>query len=192
MIKIEIEKERYGEGYVSEYISKEEFMSVSNNTILNYIKIMSKIKDKNNFILNIYKILFEISIENIDKSNMRMFVNNFYKHIKVYKKHMINLSKECKKNTIHFYLNILENEKINIDTIRYVLHILYNQEILSGKDIIEWYKKEEEVSKYKKILILKDFIEWLEGLEPNINISSFGSSGLKDVNRDDSDSSDSE
>lgn len=77
------------------YITKNEFKSIcENGNILKYIKIMKKVKNINyeQLLNNIYEILFEISIENVDMSDIKVVVNNFYKHVKVYKKHMISFT----------------------------------------------------------------------------------------------------
>ncbi len=166
-IKIVIEKKDKNKN-VKNYISKDEFNSINDNNItLKYIRLMRKIKDINDeeFIKNILNILFEISIKNVDISDMKTFVNNYYKHIKLYKKHMLYLSinNESKKYIIDFYVNLFEkNDKLNINSIRYIFHLLYNEKILSDKIIIEWYHNLDEKSNFSKNNLLKDFIEWLE------------------------------
>ena len=162
MIKIKLLKKGiYGE----EYICKDEFISINdNNIVLKYIRLMKKIKhiDNEKLIKNIYKILFEISVENVDIGNLKVFINNYYKRVKDYKKHMISLSynRDSNKCIIDFYVDILKNE--NIDSIRYILHILYNEKILKDKYILEWYHNLDKKSKYMNSVILKDFMEWLE------------------------------
>ncbi len=166
-IKIVIEKKDKNKS-IKNYISKDEFNSINDNNItLKYIRLMRKIKDinKEEFLKNILNILFEISIKNVDISDMKTFVNNYYKHIKLYKKHMLYLSinNESKKDIIDFYVNLFEkNDKLNINSIRYIFHLLYNEKILSDKSIIEWYHNLDEKNKFSKNNLLKDFIEWLE------------------------------
>ncbi len=173
MIKIKIEKKNE-EDYI--YISKDDFRKINDNSVtLKYIRLMRKIKhvNKKEFINNIYKILIEISIENVDTSNIKIFVNNYYKHVKVYKKHMKSLSgnRECNQYIIDFYANVLENINSNIDSMRYILHLLYNEKILCDKYILEWYHNLDKNSKFINSTILKDFMEWLEDQSSESDVS---------------------
>ncbi len=166
-IKIKLNKNK-NNNLSKNYISKDEFLLINdNNNILKYIRLMKKMKyiNKELFIKNIYNILFEISIENTDISNIKLFVNNYYKHVKVYKKHMLSLSKtkDHNKYIIDFYVNIFEkNKNMDINSIRYIFHLLYNEKILYDKYILEWYHNLEKNSIFLSSSILKDFIEWLE------------------------------
>lgn len=167
MIAIKLEKkDNYGISYDSMYISKEEFKLINDNDIfLKYIRLMKKIKgiNKDNFIKSIYKILYEKSIEKVDVSNMKVYVNNYYKYVKVYKKHMI-IYKDNSKNIINFYEKMIENdEKMDKNSIRYILHILYNEKMIKGKDILNWYNNLDKSSIFLKSIALKEFVEWLEG-----------------------------
>ncbi len=166
-IKIKLNKNK-NNNLSKNYISKDEFLLINdNNNILKYIRLMKKMKyiNKELFIKNIYNILFEISIQNTDISNMKIFVNNYYKHVKVYKKHMLSLSKtkEHNKYIIDFYVNLFEkNKNMDINSIRYIFHLLYNEKILYDKYILEWYHNLEKNSIFLSSSILKDFMEWLE------------------------------
>lgn len=75
----------------------------------------------------------------------------------------LSINNESKKYIIDFYVNLFEkNDKLNINSIRYIFHLLYNEKILSDKIIIEWYHNLDEKSNFSKNNLLKDFIEWLE------------------------------
>lgn len=146
------------------YITKNEFKSIcENGNILKYIKIMKKVKNINyeQLLNNIYEILFEISIENVDMSDIKVVVNNFYKHVKVYKKHMISFKKND-EYIIKFYEELFINRNLNINILRYILHLLYNEKIFECNNIIKWYNNLDSNSIFKNNTLLKDFIEWLD------------------------------
>ncbi len=146
------------------YITKNEFKSVNEILItLKYIKIMKKIKHINHelFLNNIFEILFEISIENIDVNDIKLVVNNYYKNVKVYKKHMMYF-KKSEKNIIIFYEQLFKKRNLNVNILRYILHLLYNEKILTRNYILKWYNNLESDNIFINNTLLKDFIEWLD------------------------------
>lgn len=161
-IKINILKK---EGEI-EYIKKKEFLEINDmHHLFKYIKFIKKIKNLNieRLLKNVNNIIFEMSIENIDLTNMKVIVNNYYKNIKKYKMHILLFKKynDYGKYITKFYEKTFENNGI-INTIRYIFHLLYNEKILSNKDILDWYHNLNKNSIYVSSDILKDFIEWLE------------------------------
>ncbi len=56
---------------------------------------------------------------------------------------------------------LIECEGVNKNMLRYMLHILYNQGIISKDEIIEWYENLMCKSVYLESQLMKDFIEWL-------------------------------
>jgi hypothetical protein len=184
----------------NEYITKDDFLILNNHVSLKYIKLMFKINhiNKKEFIKNIHKIIYEKSaddflfqrngaatfcsftrdgskkVENVNICDMRSLVNNYNKNVKLYKDHLLELSMD---NDIYklYIINVYVKELCkNIDVIRYILHILYNHNILCSKCILDWYKNEyvetldnvacEGVNKVVKSGLLKDFINWLESV----------------------------
>ena len=146
------------------YITKSEFKSVSDNiNILKYIKIMKKVKNINyeQLLNNIFEILFEISTENINLDDIKMVVNNYYKHVKIYKKHMISFRKK-NDNIIKFYEEVFKKRNLNVNILRYILHLLYNEKILERNYILKWYHNLDSNNIFKDNVLLKDFIEWLD------------------------------
>lgn len=51
---------------------------------------------------------------------------------------------------------------MNINILRYILHLLYNEKILEYNNIIKWYNNLDSNSIFKNNTLLKDFIEWLD------------------------------
>ncbi len=169
-----------------EYIKKKEFLEINDSELLyKYIKFIKKIKSVNIEILlnNLNNIIYEMSTYNMDMSNIKLLVNNYYKNIKKYKNHILLLKKYKNYANIitKYYANIFDKYNI-IDTIRYIFHLLYNEKILSKKDIIEWYDNLNKESIYLSSNVLKDFIEWIEDQ----------SSSEYDDNKDNNDNNDTD
>lgn len=161
-IKISYEK-KYNSINEKYYITKNEFKSVSDNVnILKYIRIMKKVKNVNyeQLLNNIFEILFNISTENVNLDDIKMVVNNYYKHVKVYKKHMISFRKK-KDCIIKFYEEVFKKGNLNVNILRYILHLLYNEKILDRNYIVKWYHNLDSNSTFKTNTLLKDFMEWL-------------------------------
>ncbi len=158
-IKIHLEKEDKSK---KNYITKDEFLCIKDDNLIKYIRLMSKIKHINydELLNNIFEIIFEISMKDVDLSNMKSVVNNYYKNVKKYKKHMLFFSKN-KRNIIKFYERLFKKNKLDVNILRYILHLLYNENILDSKCILEWYNKLEINSIFLGSTLLKDFIEWL-------------------------------
>lgn len=146
------------------YITKNEFKSIHENmNMLKYIKIMKKVKNINDeqLLNNIFEILFEISTENINLDDIKMVVNNYYKHVKIYKKHMSSFRKK-NDNIIKFYEEVFKKGNLNVNILRYILHLLYNEKILERDYILKWYHNLDSNSIFKNNTLLKDFMEWLD------------------------------
>lgn len=90
--------------------------------------------------------------------DVKSVVNTYYKNVKKYKKHMMILKKSA-LDIILLYESIILKKGLNESILRYLLHILYNEDIICGESIIDWYKN---VSVCKTNNVMKDFIEWLE------------------------------
>ena len=96
-----------------------------------------------------------------------MLINNYNKSVKKYKDHMYILSKKGEKGEKGNYIislyedQIKEYNEIDKNILRYILYLLYNENLLSKKDIIEWYNNVDKGSIYLSSNILKEFVEWL-------------------------------
>ncbi len=104
----------------------------------------------------------ELSIKVLD---IKSVVNSYNKNVKKYKKHMMIL-KRSDQDIILLYENIIIKCSLDESILRYILHILYNEDIISGESIISWYKNvKSEIVCNDKIRCndkMVDFIEWLE------------------------------
>ena len=183
-IKIQIEKKVYNKS--ESYISKSELILIKDDTnLLNYIKLMIKMVNIKEYklIKDISEMILEKSIKG-DERDIRMIINDYNKNVKRYKKHMYILCKKGNmgKRVIIINENLIKEKDIDKNVLRYILHILYNENVISNKDIIEWYNNVEEGSIYLSSNILKEFVEWLR--------SSSESSSSSDKDSSESSSSD--
>jgi hypothetical protein len=116
-----------------------------------------------------------ICVESVD---MKGRVNNFYKNVKRYKDHY-RAFRRNKCIIIESFVSIFEeNKEEQLDILRYILHILYNERILNDKSIIEWYK-ECNNKRIKENKLLCDFVSWIDHVdeEKECENSESGESG---------------
>ncbi len=121
-------------------------------------KINHSFIDKKELIEKLFIYILEISVK--DTSTSKEIINNYYKNVKKYNQDIISFRRN-NKDIIKVYEDyILHNEKYEIDILRYIFHILYNENILYENYIIEWYDNVTE----KKIIestVIKEFINWI-------------------------------
>lgn len=130
------------------------FKNIDKDELYEYIILMKNVDE--NLIYDVYKKMIEMNIE--DSIDMKVVINQFYKNVKKYKDILLIFDNESMGiKIIDMYDKYLESKKLNNDIIRYIIHILYNIDILEEESIINWYKTYSKKSK-----LLDDFIKWLE------------------------------
>jgi len=147
-----------------EYEIGDSIDELNRDDLLKYIRFMKKVKllDREVLIKCIVCYFYKmICVESVD---MKGRVNNFYKNVKRYKDHY-RAFRRNKRIIIESFVSIFEeNKEEQLDILRYILHILYNEHILNDKSIIEWYKEcNNKCIKENKLLC--DFVGWIDHVD---------------------------
>ncbi len=137
-------------------------MDIDKDELLNYYNEISEYnrylykKELEICIINMYESILKESL--INSNEMKSIINSYYKNVRKYKNLIIELNEEF---IIEMNIKNIEKYELDKDIIRYVLHILYNEEILSSESIEKWYNKLNEKDEYKNNKKLNDFMKWL-------------------------------
>ena len=161
MENIKKEKIKVEENILYDYLYIS-FDDLDPNQLLSILRFFKKVYhnniDRNELIEKLFIYILEISIK--DTQTSKEIINNYYKNVKKYNEDIISFRRNNKEIIKVYEKYILSNSKYEVDILRYIFHILYNENILYDNYIIDWYDNIKE----KKILdsvVMKDFINWL-------------------------------
>ncbi len=140
-----------------------EIDDLSKEELLKYIEFMKDVScvNKSRFIREVCAFIYQKCDPGLP---MKDVVNNFYKIVKKYKDHLKEFQNDRRALIEGFVALVVESKSKNLDIVRYLLHILYNEKILNKRSLCEWYKdmrSSSSSSLLRRNKLLKDFMEWV-------------------------------